>query len=38
MGMLEISQKFAVKLKRLCRMNDVSEDYVPQAGEIIRLR
>lgn len=38
MGMLEISQKFAVKLKRLCKMNNVAEDYVPQVGEVIILR
>lgn len=38
MGMPEISQKFAVKLRRLYRMNDVSEGYVPQVGEVIKLR
>lgn len=38
MGMMQISQKFAVKFKRLCRMNNVSEDHVPQAGDVIRLR
>lgn len=38
MGMNEISQKFAVKLRKLCRMNDVSEDYVPEVGEVIKLR
>ena len=38
MGMKEISQKFAVKLRRLCRMNGVSEEYMPQVGEVIRLR
>lgn len=38
MGMREISQKFAVKLKRLRRMNDVDEEYVPQVGDTIRLR
>lgn len=38
MGMKEISQKFAVKLKRLYRMNDLEEGYVPQIGEVIKLR
>lgn len=38
MGMREISQKFAVKLKRLYKMNDVTEDYIPQVGEVIILR
>lgn len=38
MGMREISQKFAVKLKRLRRMNDVDKEYVPQVGDTIRLR
>lgn len=38
MGMREISQKYAVKLRRLCRMNGVDEAYVPQTGEVIRLR
>lgn len=38
MGMKEISQKFAVKLKKLCKMNGVSEEHVPAVGEIIRLR
>lgn len=38
MGMREISQKFAVRLKKLCRMNDVSADHVPQTGSVIRLR
>ena len=38
MGTKEISQKFAVKLKKLRRMNSVDEDYVPQVGDTIRLR
>lgn len=38
MGMREISQKFAVKLKRLYRMNSVDEGYVPQVGETVKLR
>ena len=38
MDMREISQKFAVKLKRLYRMNSVDEGYVPQVGETIKLR
>ena len=38
MGMREISQKFAVKLKKLYRMNSVDEGYVPQVGETIKLR
>lgn len=38
MGMNEISQKFAVKLKKLCKLNNVSEDYVPEVGEVIKLR
>ena len=38
MGMMQISQKFAVKFKRLCKMNNVAEDYIPQVGEVIKLR
>lgn len=38
MDMRAISQKFAVKLKRLYRMNSVDEGYVPQVGETIKLR
>ena len=38
MGMREISQKYAVKLKKLYRMNNAKEGYVPQIGEEIRLR
>jgi hypothetical protein len=38
MDMQDISQKFAVKLRRLCRMNKVEADHVPQAGDTIRLR
>ena len=38
MGMHEISQKFAVKLKRLYRMNDVKEGYVPNVGDVVILR
>ena len=38
MDMRAISQKFAVKLKRLYRMNSVDEGYIPQVGEIIKLR
>ena len=38
MGMHEISQKFAVKVKRLRRMNDVDAEYVPQTGDVIKLR
>lgn len=38
MGMLEISQKFAVKLKRLYKMNDVADGHVPNVGDVIILR
>ena len=38
MDMKAISQKFAVKLKKLCKLNNVSEDYVPEAGAVIKLR
>ena len=38
MGMLEISQKFAVKLENLYKMNKVDEGYVPQVGDVIILR
>lgn len=38
MGMLEISQKFAVKLKRLYKMNNLTEDYIPKVGDTINLR
>lgn len=38
MSMWEISQKFGVKFKKLLRMNNVDETYVPQAGEVVILR
>ena len=38
MGMPEISQKFAVKLKKLYKMNEVEEGYVPNVGDVIILR
>jgi LysM repeat protein len=38
MDMQDISQKFAVKLKRLYRMNKLEADYEPQVGDTIRLR
>ena len=38
MGMREISQMFAVRLKKLYRMNNVKDGYVPQIGEEVRLR
>ena len=38
MDMRDISQKYAVKLKRLCRMNEVDNNHVPQVGDTIRLR
>lgn len=38
MDMKAISQKFAVKLKKLCKLNNVSEDYVPEVGAVIKLR
>ena len=38
MGMREISQKFAVKMRKLCKINKVSEDYIPAVGEVIILR
>jgi LysM repeat protein len=38
MGMREISQKFAVRLKKLHRMNKCEEGHVPQVGDTIRLR
>ena len=38
MDMHDISQKYAVKLKRLCRMNKVEINHVPQIGDTIRLR
>lgn len=37
-GMREISQKYAVRLKKLYRMNKVKEGYVPKVGDTIRLR
>jgi hypothetical protein len=36
--MKAISQKFAVKLRKLCKLNNVSEDYVPEVGAVIKLR
>jgi LysM repeat protein len=38
MGMMQISQKYAVKLKRLYKMNKVEEDYIPKVGDTIKLR
>lgn len=38
MGMMQISQKYAVKLKRLYKMNKVDEDYIPKVGDTIKLR
>ena len=38
MGMREISQKYAVRLKKLYRMNKVKDGYIPEIGEEIRLR
>ena len=38
MGMLEISQKYAIKLKRLYKMNKLEEGYIPSVGDKIRLR
>ena len=38
MDMRDISQKYAVKLKRLCRLNKVDNNHVPQVGDTIRLR
>ena len=34
----EIAQRYAVRLASICRMNGVSEDYVPKEGEVIVLR
>lgn len=38
MDMQDISQKYAVKLRRLYRMNKLEADYEPQVGDTIRLR
>lgn len=38
MGMMEISQKYAVKLKRLYKMNGLEESHVPEVGDTIILR
>lgn len=38
MGLWEISQKFAVKVKKLRQMNGFAEDHVPAAGDVIVLR
>lgn len=34
----EISQRYAVKLKSLCKMNSLSESYTTRPGDVIRLR
>lgn len=34
----EISQRYAVKLSRIYRMNGFTDDYVPREGDVIRLR
>lgn len=38
MTMWDISQKYGIRLKKLCKMNERTLDYVPSAGEIIKLR
>jgi hypothetical protein len=34
----EISQRFAVKLESLCKLNHISEEYVLREGEVLKLR
>ena len=34
----EISQRFAVRMKDLCRLNGIGEDYVLREGDVLQLR
>ncbi|MFN8776925.1 MAG: glucosaminidase domain-containing protein [Flavobacteriales bacterium] len=34
----EISQRYGIRLKRLCRLNQLEADHMPNAGRILRLR
>jgi LysM repeat protein len=34
----EISQRYAVRMKSLCRLNGISEDHVLREGDVLQLR
>ena len=34
----EISQRFAVRMKDLCRLNGIEEGYVLREGDVLQLR
>ena len=34
----DVSQKFGVKIKRIIKLNDLSDDYQPKAGDQLQLR
>lgn len=37
-SMHDISQRFGVRLERLYKLNDKDDDYIPEEGDILRLR
>lgn len=38
MCLRDVAQKYGIRLRKLARRNGVDESYVPQAGEVIKLR
>ena len=36
--MHDISQRFGIRLERLYKLNDKDEDYIPEEGDVLRLR
>ena len=34
----EISQRYAVRMKNICRLNGISEDHVLREGDVLQLR
>lgn len=37
-SMHDISQRFGIRLERLYKLNDKGEDYIPEEGDVLRLR
>ena len=37
-SMHDISQRFGIRLERLYKLNDKDEDYIPEEGDVLRLR
>lgn len=37
-SMHSISQRYGIKLSKLYKMNDLNEEYIPQEGDVLRLR